>query len=93
MVGDTESTRIGTPLLGGAYVVLELIGEGKGDKIIVFKSRQRQKTKKEQGHRQALAVWKVLEVGATGVDQLASRYPGIVSMRDAHLASAEEADV
>lgn len=53
MVGGDE-TRIGSPLVEGASVKAKVVGEVRGDKIIVFKKKRRKQYKRKQGHRQDL---------------------------------------
>lgn len=54
-VGDAEGTsaaKIGTPYLAGASVTAEVVGEVKGEKLIVFKYTRRKGYRNKQGHRQ-----------------------------------------
>ncbi len=51
LVGGDE-VRVGTPLVEGAKVTAEVVEQGKGDKIIVFKKKRRKDYRRTQGHRQ-----------------------------------------
>lgn len=51
-VGEGDSLRIGTPMVGGASVSATVVAHGKGDKVMIFKMRRRKHYKKTQGHRQ-----------------------------------------
>ena len=42
----------GTPVVEGAYVEAEVVKNGKGKKIIVYKYNQKKNYHKKQGHRQ-----------------------------------------
>lgn len=44
---------IGQPLVKGAKVVAEVVKQGRGKKIIVFKYKRRKNYHKKQGHRQS----------------------------------------
>jgi large subunit ribosomal protein L21 len=44
--------RIGTPRIPGAKVVAKVLGEIKGDKIVVAKFRRRKNYRRRIGHRQ-----------------------------------------
>lgn len=50
--GDTP--KIGAPVVDGAKVTGTVLGEKRGDKIIVFKKKRRKQYKRKQGHRQEL---------------------------------------
>lgn len=52
LVADGESVRVGTPTVEGAKVLAEVIGEGKGKKIIVFKYKPKVRYRRMKGHRQ-----------------------------------------
>lgn len=51
MIGG-EQTQVGTPLVAGAKVLARVIGETKGDKIIVFKYKNKKRYRRRTGHRQ-----------------------------------------
>lgn len=50
----TDSTQIwlGKPTLGTAQVEGQIIGQGRGDKIIIVKMKRRKQYRRTQGHRQ-----------------------------------------
>ena len=52
MVGGSEETRIGTPLVEGAKVVGKIVNQGLGPKLIIFKMKRRQGYRRKAGHRQ-----------------------------------------
>ncbi len=50
-----DKPQFGTPLVAGASVVATVLGESRGDKILVFKKKRRKNhTKRMHGHRQEL---------------------------------------
>lgn len=52
MVGG-DSPKVGDPTVKGASVVATVLGETRGEKIIVFKKKRRKNhTKRTHGHRQ-----------------------------------------
>jgi len=52
-VGDIEDgPKIGQPTVEGAKVIASVLGEVKGDKIVVQKFRRRKGYARKQGHRQ-----------------------------------------
>ena len=61
LVGDGEPS-IGAPTLPGASVVAEIVDHQRGPKVIAFKKRRRQNSKRKRGHRQDLTHVKILEL-------------------------------
>jgi large subunit ribosomal protein L21 len=61
MVGG-DDVRVGTPLLEGARVTAEVVGQGRHDKVRIVKFNRRKHHRKETGHRQ----W-YTEVRITGI--------------------------
>jgi large subunit ribosomal protein L21 len=47
----------------GLSVSAEILVQGRGDKVIVFKKRRRHNYRRRNGHRQSLTVLKILAVG------------------------------
>ena len=66
MVGEGESATVGTPLVAGATVAAEVIEQGRGPKIIVFKKKRRKNHRRRNGHRQDLTVLRVTEILTDG---------------------------
>lgn len=52
LIGEGTEVTIGTPLVGGAAVKATVLGQGKGEKVRIFKMRRRKHYRKSQGHRQ-----------------------------------------
>jgi len=63
MVGG-EKTVVGTPLVAGASVTAKIAVQGKGKKVLVFKSKRRKDSRKLRGHRQHLTVLKIESITA-----------------------------
>lgn len=53
MVGG-DSPKVGTPLVSGATVTAKVLGEERGEKVIVFKKKRTKQFKRKHGHRQDL---------------------------------------
>ncbi len=47
-----ERTQVGAPLVAGAKVIAKVIGETSGDKIVVFRYRNKKRYRRRTGHRQ-----------------------------------------
>ena len=52
LIRDDKKTRIGQPDVSGATVSLEVLGEGRDRKILVYKKKRRKKYRRLRGHRQ-----------------------------------------
>ena len=51
LVQNGEDTKIGTPLVEGSKVVLEITSQKKDDKVRVFKFKAKSRYRRTQGHR------------------------------------------
>lgn len=61
---DGKTIKTGTPLVKGASVVAEVVGEGKEPKIYVFKFKRRKNYRRKTGHRQRFTEVKITDVKA-----------------------------
>ncbi|HBA71286.1 MAG: 50S ribosomal protein L21 [Geobacteraceae bacterium GWC2_55_20] len=59
-----EKTVVGAPLVAGASVTAKIAVQGKGKKVLVFKSKRRKDSRKLRGHRQHLTVLKIEKISA-----------------------------
>jgi len=59
-----EKVSIGAPLVAGAKVNFQIVGQGLGKKIIVFKMRRRKRFRRKNGHRQPFTELKVTGISA-----------------------------
>ncbi len=49
---DATQIWLGKPNLNGATVDAEIVGQGRGDKVLIVKMKRRKQYRKTQGHRQ-----------------------------------------
>lgn len=63
MVGG-GSFSVGAPYIADARVTAEVVEHGRGEKIIVFKKRRRQDSRRTQGHRQDFTTLKIKSITA-----------------------------
>jgi large subunit ribosomal protein L21 len=52
--------------LSGAKVTASVVGEGRGEKILVFKFKRKKQYKRMQGHRQSFTEIKIGEISVNG---------------------------
>ncbi len=63
LAGDGEPT-FGAPFVAGATVTGEIVEQARGPKVLSFKKRRRQNSKRKRGHRQDLTLVKITGVKA-----------------------------
>ena len=59
--------------LTGAKVLASVVGEGRGEKILVFKLKRKKQYKKLQGHRQAFTEVRINEIQVDGATYTAAK--------------------
>ena len=59
---DGKAAKVGVPTLSGASVTGEIVKQGRGDKIIVFKFKRRKNYAKKQGHRQGFTEVRINDI-------------------------------
>jgi len=64
LVGGTDEPKVGAPLVGNASVVAEVVGEAAGEKIVVFKYRNKKRYRRRTGHRQHYTRLTIKEIRA-----------------------------
>ncbi|WFU47312.1 50S ribosomal protein L21 [Sinorhizobium terangae] len=66
MVGAGAGATIGAPFVEGAVVSAEVVEQGRAKKVIAFKKRRRQNSKRSRGHRQHQTTVRILDIAAAG---------------------------
>jgi large subunit ribosomal protein L21 len=59
--GDGE-TRVGTPGVAGAIVRAEVVEQGRGEKIVVFRYKSKVRYRRKTGHRQSLTRVRITDI-------------------------------
>tara|TARA_B100001029_G_scaffold41710_1_gene32475 strand:+ start:833 stop:1273 length:441 start_codon:yes stop_codon:yes gene_type:complete len=73
LIKDDKNVEVGSPIIDGAIVEGLLLDNIKDKKIIVFKKRRRQNSRKRYGHRQPLSkiqITKILSKGGKIVSEV-----------------------
>jgi large subunit ribosomal protein L21 len=63
-VGGDGGLTIGEPMVPGASVTATVIAQDRLDKVIIFKKRRRQNSRRRNGHRQHVTVLRVSGINA-----------------------------
>ncbi len=64
LVSNDNNVSIGNPVLASASVKATVVGEERGDKVIVFKKKRRKGYKVKNGHRQPYTKIKIDAINA-----------------------------
>ena len=62
VVGNGDDTTIGVPYVDGAMVTAEVVDQGRDRKVIAFKKRRRQNSRRTIGHRQHQTLLRINEI-------------------------------
>jgi large subunit ribosomal protein L21 len=62
LIAEDGSVTIGTPMIEGARVLAQVDQQGRSPKIIIFKYKNKVRTRKKQGHRQGFTKLTVQEI-------------------------------
>ncbi|HSI39007.1 MAG TPA: 50S ribosomal protein L21 [Xanthobacteraceae bacterium] len=57
-----ETVQVGAPVVEGASVVAEVVRQSRGPKVIAFKKRRRQNSRRKIGHRQDHTVVRITSI-------------------------------
>ena len=74
-LGEDGSLTLGAPVVAGASVTATVVARDRADKIIVFKKRRRQNSRRKNGHRQHITVLRVAEINGPGEAAAAGAAP------------------
>lgn len=64
MLSRDGSVALGRPFLEGAKVTGEIVEQGRGEKLLVYKFKRRKNYRRKNGHRQDYTAVKINEVTA-----------------------------
>ncbi len=74
MIGEAgKKPTIGTPVVSGASVTAEVIGQTRGDKIDVIKFKRRHNYRRQLGHRQDLTKVKITAISKSAPKKAAPK--------------------
>ena len=61
---DGGNVQIGKPNVSGIQVEAEVLGQGLGEKLIIFKYKRRKSYRRKTGHRQPFTALKIVSIKA-----------------------------
>ena len=62
LVQDGGQVKVGTPVIAGAKVICENLGEFRGPKLVHYRIRHSHSSRRKKGHRQELLRLRVKEI-------------------------------
>ena len=74
MVGG-ETPILGNPVVAGASVMLEVVEQKRGPKVITFKKRRRKNSRRKRGYRDEFTVVRVAEILTDGKEPTVTAAP------------------
>jgi len=92
MVGAGADVAIGSPFVAGALVTAAVVEQTRGPKVISFKKRRRQNSRRKKGHRQDLTVIEIAEILTGGAKPSKTAAAKAASTAPAALMAAPAAE-
>jgi large subunit ribosomal protein L21 len=90
MVTNDGGTQVGAPLVQGFTVAGEVVEHTRGEKVIAFKKRRRQNSRRKRGHRQDYTMVRITEILGQGqAPRAAAGNTSRAAAQDAAPATAE----
>ena len=62
LVTDGDAVQVGQPLVPNATVRTQIVRQGKGKKVLIFKKKRRKNYRRKQGHRQLFTALQIDEI-------------------------------
>ena len=62
MLVGGDKPQLGTPVVSGASVAVEVLDQSRGPKVIAFKKRRRKNSRRKRGHRQDFTLIRISEI-------------------------------
>lgn len=63
LVGNEGDVKVGTPVVEGVKAEGKIVGQIRGEKIIVFKYKSKKNYRRKQGHRQPYTKVEITKIG------------------------------
>ena len=74
-LGNGGGVTLGAPVVAGASVTATVIAQDRLDKVIIFKKRRRQNSRRRNGHRQHVTVLRIAGFAQDGEALVAAAEP------------------
>ena len=98
-LSHADGIEVGVPGVAGAIVAAEIVEQTRGPKVIAFKKRRRQNSRRKRGHRQDLTIVRIGSFSLNGtalkaadsaapVTESASPAPDVLSAEPSDMAES-----
>lgn len=93
MLNDGNDVKVGVPLIDKALVEFKIVEQTRDDKVIIFKKRRRQNSRRKNGHRQHKTILMVNDISLAGKSTVSAKTDSAVKEKKAPASdsSAKEA--
>jgi large subunit ribosomal protein L21 len=61
-IAGGDSPKLGKPLVSGAKVQGEIVTQGRGEKLVIFKFKRRKRHRRKNGHRQSFTAVRITSI-------------------------------
>ncbi|EFH87369.1 50S ribosomal protein L21 [Ktedonobacter racemifer] len=75
LVSDADTALVGAPFVEGAKVLATVVGQKRGEKLIVFKYKSKKRYRHRRGHRQELTVLSIDDIISKGKSLVSGEEP------------------
>src|SRR5712691_3863923 len=75
LISDANDSMVGAPYVEDAKVVATVVGDARGEKLIVFKFKSKKRYRHRRGHRQELTVLTIDDIVAGGISLHTGKAP------------------
>ena len=66
MLSNDNGVEVGAPVVSGVSVAGTVVAQTRGEKVIAFKKRRRQNSRRKRGHRQDYTMVRITEILSQG---------------------------
>jgi large subunit ribosomal protein L21 len=91
LVADGDGAEVGRPLVEGAVVRADVLGQDRGEKVVVFKYRPKARRRVKKGFRAELTTLRISEISHAGRSAASEAETRAARDEDAARAAAEAA--
>ncbi len=93
MISDNGDVQVGTPTLEGQTVSAEVVDNGRGEKIKIFKMKRRQGYRRTQGHRQNYTEIEITSIAGKGAAPKPKKEQKVEAVEEVESATVDSDDL
>jgi len=93
LISDEETSMVGTPHVANAAVLATILGDERGEKLIVFRYKSKKRVRHRRGHRQELTALTIDDIVADGKSLITGKALNAEDETPAEEVSTPDAEV